>query len=110
MAVPSGFSWYGLVFGIFWSVYHGLWLPSAFALLALAAAIAGMQGFLATDSDSLFRLQVTVLGVLWAVIGLAFGIYGNLWRTDKLFSQGYACAATVEADRAAEAIEAFIEL
>lgn len=107
-AVPSGFSWRAMLLGVLWTLSHGLWLPTAFAGLILVVAVTGVQG-LAPDGAKV-QLPATAFATLWIAIGIAFGTYGNLWRNARLFAQGYACVATVEADAPSDAVRCFLEL
>lgn len=92
--VKEGFSWPGLVFGIFWTLWHGMWIASAalFGIALVAGLAIGVAGF-SDDVASLVQL----------LLHLAVGIFGNDMRRWSLRRTGRIECAVVAAPRLADA-------
>lgn len=109
-AVPTGFSWRALLFGFAWAFYHRLWLSGTVAFALFLATLASLRDAQAIGGFPFRAVVPTVFAVLLGSACVSFGVYGNLWRYDRLFDQGYAIVATVEARNATEAVAIFTQL
>jgi hypothetical protein len=92
--VKEGFSWPGLVFGIFWTLWHGMWIASAaLFVIALAAGLAVEAAGLNDGVASLVQL----------FLHLGVGVFGNDMRRWSLRRIGYVEGAVVAASRRSSA-------
>jgi len=89
--VKEGFSWPGLLFGIFWTLWHGMWIASAVLFgLSLVCGIAIEATGLSEGMSSLLQIALHV-GV---------GVFGNDMRRWSLRRTGHIECAVVQAPRA----------
>jgi hypothetical protein len=87
-AIKHGFSWPGFFFGVFWALFHRLWLP-ALLLFALATA----AGVVLIISRSTLEWALLVLG-----IGVFAGFHGNDWCRVNVSKHGFTYVGTEQAD------------
>ncbi|MEK9661250.1 MAG: DUF2628 domain-containing protein [Alphaproteobacteria bacterium] len=92
--VKEGFAWPAFIFGIFWTLWHGMWIASAalFAISLLVGVAIGAAG-LSDDVASLAQI----------VLHLGLGIFGNDMRRWSLRRTGRVETAVVAAPRLADA-------
>lgn len=78
--VYEGFNWKALVFGVFWTLYHRLWIVSLVvaAITALIAMAAGKH--IISESSEL---------ILQAAFGIYIGLSANDWYRSSLSRRGY---------------------
>jgi hypothetical protein len=88
--VREGFCWPALLFGVFWALWHRMWVVSV-ALLAVSM-IAGLAVELAGLTDAMSA-------VLQAAVQLGAGLFGNDLRRWSLDRAGYVESAVVAAER-----------
>lgn len=94
IAVADGFTKAGFLFGPLWLAWHGLWLPGALWLAAMAGA-AGVLVALGADD--------TVFAILCLTGALVIGWEGQGWRLVALARRGQVLP-TVLARSADEAL------
>lgn len=92
--VKEGFSWPGFFFGIFWTLWHGMWVASAalFAIAFVVGLVVELVGF-GEDAASLIHL----------LLHLGVGMFGNDMRRWSLRRTGRVETAIVAAPRLADA-------
>jgi len=92
--IADRFSWPALIFGPFWTLWHGMW-RTTIVLVVIGAAIGGASALagLAPDAVSVFQVLVQ--------IGL--GLWGNDLRRAALARRGYVERAVVAGRNAIEA-------
>lgn len=92
--VKEGFCWPALLFGVFWTLWHGMWVATV-AVLGLGI-VTGLVVELTGLADSLASLVQVALHV-------GLGIFGNDLRRWSLRRAGYVESAVVVAPKRAEA-------
>lgn len=92
--VKEGFSWPGLLFGLFWTLWHGLWIASA-VLFGLAL----VSGFVVEAAG----LNPAFASLVQILLNVAVGVFGNDMRRWSLRRAGYIECAVVAAPRRADA-------
>ncbi len=100
VAVPEGFSWWALVFGLAWTLYHRLWLASltvAFVMASFAWMGRGPHGL--PDAGV----------VLMGVFAVFVACVANDWRRESLLRRGYLLAGIAAAHTRLEADRRFFE-
>ena len=97
--VKEGFSWPGLLFGIFWTLWHGMWIASAVLFgLSLVCGIAIEATGLSEGMSSLLQIALHV-GV---------GVFGNDMRRWSLRRTGHIeCAVVLAPQHEAAAFRYF---
>lgn len=81
-AVKIGFSWPGLLFGIFWMLAKKLWVLAGLWFIVNTILIA-------SESEM-------AIGIL--IIPIIVGFWGNKWREFNLSQRGYEQIASIQAD------------
>lgn len=84
--VREGFSWWALIFGPLWALWHGLW-RTAIVLVAISLAIGALAGLLGMAADAATWLQL--------VVQIGFGLWANDLRRMGLARRGYVERAVV---------------
>lgn len=92
--IADRFSWPALIFGPFWTLWHGMW-RTTIGLVVIGAAIGGASALVGLAPDAVSVFQVLVQ------IGL--GLWGNDLRRAALARRGYVERAVVAGRDAVEA-------
>jgi hypothetical protein len=99
--VKEGFSWPAFFLGIFWALYHRLWLV-AVALLVVCAG-------LSVAFEELHLDQVGISLTFFA-ISVLVGLFGNDWRRAGLRRRGYGEDGVVTAANLETALRRYLDL
>lgn len=94
-----GFCWLGFLLPTVWAVSEGLWRPFALSLLGYY--------FLTRASDLArdFKTPALVLlGFVYFVVMIIFGIYGKKWLVSDLLRHGYHEVCTSDLDKRTESL------
>jgi hypothetical protein len=88
--VKEGFCWPGLLFGIFWTLWHGMWVASAalFAISFVSGAVIELVG-----------LNDATASLVQIVLQAGVGVFGNDMRRWSLRRAGFVESAVVMAPR-----------
>ena len=98
--VKEGFCWPGFVFGIFWSLWHGMWMVSAALFgIALVAGLAVEAAGLNDAAASLVQL----------FLHLGVGVFGNDLRRWSLRRGGFVESGIVAAARGSAAEQRYFD-
>jgi len=98
--VKEGFSWPAFVFGIFWALWHRMWLVAialAFFLVVVGAAM------------DAFGLDPITQGIVSLAVAVLVGAHGNDWRRKKLARLGYRDMGVVAARNIDEALRRYLD-
>lgn len=88
--VKEGFCWPGLVFGVIWTLWHGMWVASA-VLVGLALLLGfGVEALALNDS---------VASLVQIGLHVGIGVFGNDLRRWSLRRAGFVACAVVAARR-----------
>lgn len=97
--IEEGLNWKAFFFSGLWTLYKGLWLPSALIIGVNAAVI--MLGILGASSGG-----VACIFLAWDLI---IGYLANDWLQAKLKRQGYIVADIVTGDSLLRAEQRFFD-
>ena len=81
VVLPEGFSWWALLFGPFWFLFHGLW-ASAILLVLVHMAFAG--------AGQHFGIAEPVSGAVSLAVSVLVGFNARDWWRLMLSRQGYS--------------------
>ena len=90
-AVKIGWSWPGVLFGIFWTLYCRLWAVSGI-IFATCIGVSILQGVIEASNPYSQDLKTFsgLIGVIFSVgLMVIIGKYGNSWLENDLRKKGY---------------------
>ena len=86
MLLPEGFSWWALVFGPLWFLWHGLWF-SAILLLLVQMALSGAVDY--------FGVPLALAWIPSACVSVLVGFNARDWWRLMLNRQGFTFVGVV---------------
>lgn len=101
LVIKDGFNWLCFFFGVFWSVYRGVWLlAGVFAFLLIMSLYAVSSEILHATHVEIFRFGAAAI--------LSF--YANDLLKYQLKKNGYYLADIIIADDGESALQRFLDL
>lgn len=98
--VREGFNLFAFIFGVFWALYHRMWL------IAIALAIVVVSFGLAEEAKALDMVSLTILQIAFNIF---IGLQGNDLRRWWLSKRGYIMSDVVVSDNELRAQQRYFD-
>jgi bacteriorhodopsin len=98
--VREGFNLFAFIFGVFWALYHRMWL------IAIALAIVVVSFGLAEEAKALDMVSLTILQIAFNIF---VGLQGNDLRRWWLSKRGYIMSDVVVSDNELRAQQRYFD-